>query len=90
MCFLNGLFQIFDGRRERDIMNRKKDSNEDDRQFTVCLWYSQSLCIIMPPSDFDFTFLDWLVSALLWLRSLSNVHIDEHNLLFSLALIKQP
>jgi DNA replication licensing factor MCM6 len=29
------LFQICDGRKETDIRNRKKDSDEDDQQFTV-------------------------------------------------------
>jgi hypothetical protein len=51
MCFLNGLFQICDGRKEIDIRNRKKDSDEDDQQFTVS-WCS--LRITMSPSDFDF------------------------------------
>lgn len=56
MCFLNGLFQICDGRRETDIRNRKKDADEDDQQFTVSSCCSPSICIIMSSYDLDLIF----------------------------------
>ncbi|KAL4365434.1 hypothetical protein AHAS_Ahas07G0105700 [Arachis hypogaea] len=47
LAFIANSVEICDGRRDAYIRNRKKDSNDDDMQFTVSSAFSLSMCIIV-------------------------------------------